>query len=87
MADQRAAGGSNGRSDQSAARTAARKSANERASACASGSSLASWRIARVQTERGEQTAANNCEKLLVHNDLFVSPLNAQIKRMLRSKN
>src|SRR5207302_5917627 len=73
--------------DSSAARTTAGETADESTRTGASRSSLAGWRIARVQTERGEQNATNNCEKLFVHNDLFVSLLNAQVKRMLRSKN
>jgi len=87
MADQCAACGSDGRPNGCAAHTTRGESANKCAGASAGRSSLASWRIARVQTERGEQNATNNCEKLFVHIDFFVSPLNAQLKRMLRSKN
>jgi hypothetical protein len=88
MADQRTGGGANGCTNHRASRTASTGDiSNDRARASAGGGALASRRIARVQPERGEQNATNNCEKLFVHDDFLVSPLNAQLKRMLRSKN
>jgi hypothetical protein len=70
MADQGTGGGANGCTNHRAPRTAPTGDIpNDRAGAGAGRGSLASWGIARVQTECGEQNATNNCEKLFVHND------------------
>lgn len=69
MADQRATRGSDSRTNDCSTRMTSGEAADERACTGAGRGSLASWRIARVQTECGEQNATNNCEKLFVHND------------------
>src|ERR1051325_7701854 len=62
MTDQRAGCGSDGGTDNRApSATAPGEVTNDRAGARASRSSLTSRRVARVQTERREQTATNNC--------------------------
>jgi hypothetical protein len=85
VADQRTGGGANGCTNHRTPRAAPTGDIpNNRTCASAGGGALAGWSIARVQTKRGQQNAASNREKLFVHNDFFVSPLNRASKRMLR---
>jgi hypothetical protein len=87
MADQRASCGTDGRTDQSASSPAATSDvANDRAGTGAGSCPLPSWRIAGIETERGEQNAANHCENFFAHDDLFVSPLNRRNRERLRSR-
>lgn len=87
MADQRTGCGTNGCTDQGASTPAVSSDiANDRTSAGAGGCALASGRIAGIETECGEQNAANHCENFFAHDDLFVSPLNRRNRGRLRSR-
>jgi hypothetical protein len=84
MSDQRACGGTDGRADRRAAWSSTGKTADDCTSAGASCRTLPCWRVARVQSESGEQRAANKCENSFVHNHPSISPLNRASANMLR---